>query len=156
MNIFQRIKQAKADATESDLSRYYKLLASVDVNDPKDEDHAQLDVLLSRLGKTITDAEADRQKIVQIQNLIAGVKATADAGNRRVKSYEQHQSALLQRQKTFQEQNTLCAAAGAIYQQNEADCDHNAKSRGELVKLRDHDPLLFAAVAGEDAKSLKL
>jgi len=156
MNLFQRIKQAKADATESDLSRYYNLLSTVDVNDPNDEDHATLDVLLSRVGKTITDAEQDRQKIIHIQNLIAAVKLTADAGNRRVKSYEAHQSALLERQKTFQEQNARCAAAGAVHQQNEADADHHEKSKGALMKIRDTDPLLFAAVAGEDAKSLKL
>jgi hypothetical protein len=54
------------------------------------------------------------------------------------------------------EQNAKVQAAGAIHQQNDAANDHHQKSRGELAKLRDASPLLFEAVAGEDAKSLKL
>jgi hypothetical protein len=47
------------------------------------------------------------------------------------------------------EQNAKVQAAGAIHQQNDADNDHHQKSRGELAKLRDASPALFAAVAGD-------
>lgn len=156
MNIFDKLKQRKADSAQSDLSSYYQFLKTLNVNNPSEADQLALDGFMSRLGKDVASVEIDRNAVKGIEDRIQTLVALKDADAVHTKAHERHAAVCLERQEFHHAITAKVANATIAVDRALHDLHHRGTVRRELSELKESNPILWAVVVGDAEKKLKL
>ena len=111
MNVFDKLRNEQQAQTQTALADYFRLLATMNPNDPSPADAPRFAEYLARLGRSVAQAEMDQRLVADTQTKLRIVDGLDEATKRVNETSDAFEKAKDKAQKDFAENRQHCIDA---------------------------------------------